>query len=102
MYTSCPFSTLDTSDFTSLTTSVTFSGISPLRCVDISVTEDQVVERTEGFTITLATGDTAVNLTSAAANVLIMDTSGSTIAPILPVPKHDYDIGKICNFAYWK
>jgi len=70
-------SILDPFDFTSLTTSVTFSAISPLRCVDINITEDQVVEGTEDFTITLATGDTAVNLTTASANIIIEDTSGS-------------------------
>ena len=71
------FSILDSFDFTSLTTSVTFSGASPLRCENISITADQVVEETEDFTITLATGDTAVNLTTASADVRIIDTSGS-------------------------
>ena len=81
------YSVTDPFDFTSLTTSMTFFGASPLRCENISITADQVVEVTEDFTIKLATGDTAVILTNSSADVLIWDTSGSNIASIPLVPK---------------
>lgn len=76
------FSTLDSFDFTSLTTSVTFSGASLLRCVDIIIIDDQVIEGTEDFNVTLATGDAALKLTTTSARVIIRDMSGSyTVIP---------------------
>jgi len=56
--------------------SVTFSSAPNMMCFPIFILNDNVVEVTEFFTVTLETTDRAVQFTQQSANVTIMDSTG--------------------------
>jgi len=69
-------------DYTAVSSqSVTFSSAPDQMCIPISISDDEVVEETESFAVTLVTGDPVVQLTLSNASVIIIDRS-SKCTPI--------------------
>jgi len=54
---------------------VTFSSSPDQICIPISISDDEVVEETESFTVTVDSEDPAVQLTLPNASVIIVDRS---------------------------
>ena len=54
---------------------MTFSGSPDQICIPISISDDEVVEETESFTVTVDSEDPAVQLTLQNASVIIVDRS---------------------------
>ena len=61
------------SDYTTVSMDLTFNAGSTNQTVMISITGDTVVESTESFTVSLTTGDSAVNLNPSITTVTIQD-----------------------------
>ena len=71
-----PFN-IDPDDYTAISSQpVTFSSGPDQICIPISISNDGVVEETESFTVTLVSGDPAVQVTLPNANVTIADSTG--------------------------
>ena len=60
-------------DYSDVTVELTFDENTIEACVDISITDDDIVEDTEDFNATLATDDSAVMLEPDSAIVNILD-----------------------------
>ena len=56
----------------------TNSGINNTQCLDVTITEDTVLEGAETFTVTLTTADTVVMLGNNEITVTIIDNEGSS------------------------
>ena len=60
-------------DYSDVTVELTFDENTTEACVDISIIDDDIVEDTEDFSVTLATDDSAVMLEPDSAIVNILD-----------------------------
>ena len=60
-------------DYEAVTTNLTFNASIPTQVVTIPILNDQIVENSESFRVTLTTFDTAVTLRSQTASVTIRD-----------------------------
>ena len=60
-------------DYTSVTMVLTFNADNTNRTVMIPIVGDNVVEGTESFTVSLTTGDSAINLSPQTTTVTIQD-----------------------------
>ena len=64
-------------DYTAVSSQpVTFSSAPDQICITISISDDEVVEETESFTVTLVTEDPAVLIIQPFASVTIIDSTG--------------------------
>jgi len=52
-------------------------------CIPVSISNDDVVEVTELFTVTLETTDRAVQFTQQSADVTIMDSTGKYLQSVI-------------------
>ena len=62
-----------TNDYTTVSMDLTFNAGNTSQTVMIPITGDTVVEGTESFTVTLTTGDSAINLSPPSTTVTIQD-----------------------------
>jgi len=70
-------------DYTAISSRpVTFSSAPSQMCIPVSISNDNVVEVTEFFTVTLETTDRAVQFTQQSADVTIMDSTGKYLQSV--------------------
>jgi len=62
---------------------VTFSSAPDQICIPISITNDEVVEETESFAVTLVSEDPAIGLTLPNASVIIVDGSSKYMQSVI-------------------
>ena len=63
-------------DYTNTSQPVTFSSAPSQMCIPINITNDEVMEPTESFDVTLVSEDPAVQLTAPITTVIILDDEG--------------------------
>ena len=78
---------------------MTFSGSPDQMCIPISISDDEVVEETESFAVTLDSEDLVVQLTLSNASVIIMDRSSKYTPSAYSVGRHRISIGVLLGNA---
>ncbi len=61
-------------DYTPTSEQVTFTNISLLQCINITIISDDITERDEFFSLTIASDDPAVQFNQSMAAVQIIDS----------------------------
>ena len=101
MFTSSPYlwlSTLYTApeDYTAISSQpVTFSSAPDQMCIPISISDDEVVEETESFAVTLVTEDPAVLIIQPFASVTIIDSTGKCTCLFWLSEVKDHSIARV-------
>ena len=80
-----PLCIIDSMDFTSVTTQLTFqpSQADVPQCEDVPLQEDTILETNESFTVELSTTDPVVILDPQSATVTITDNDSMCIVPMV-------------------
>ena len=87
-------------DYTAVSSQpVTFSSGPDQMCIPISISDDEVVEETESFAVTLVSGDPVVQLTLSNASVIIIDRSSKCTPSVSSVRRQKINVYTIASVA---